>query len=324
MVLPKHPVLSYLPILTLSTSYYRYRQAILRYFKPLQSLQIEFGYRSVWLKAWRHWTDLGPDCPKKEDDQPTPRPQKADKKKWFELAALAVKHGFESDQLSHLTSLNPDREIAREVLNTARDPTYFRYDNSALEDYLNRMPVMFDQIAIPKSPSLVNPPLLVNGPGEGLERRCGRVFERAYRDDREHLFIDKFSHPRVGEGTAVSSLFVRASVYFAFFGESFKSGMLPVLGDKSRPLNEGEAVASTEVTRNASYRPQQATFTTGVRTPQQIPSAMVREGPSDAIVVDNEGDQELASSTQMALALSKGGEMEVRYLSFIFNALVNL
>ena len=71
--------------------------------------QIEFGYRSVWLKAWRHWTDLGPDCPKKEDDQPTPRPQKADQKKWFELASLAVKHGFESDQLSHLTSLNPDR-----------------------------------------------------------------------------------------------------------------------------------------------------------------------------------------------------------------------
>ncbi|KAF2178253.1 hypothetical protein K469DRAFT_599807, partial [Zopfia rhizophila CBS 207.26] len=264
--------------------------------------QVEFGYRSVWLKTWRQWTELIPECPKKEDGEPTPQPQKPDKTKWYELAALAAKHGFESDKISHFTSLNPDREIAIEGLKTARDPTYFKYDKSALETYLSRFPLMFDQIATPRSPSLVSPPLLVDGPGEGLERRCGRVFNRAYKDDREHLFLDAFCPPRAGEGKAISSFFVRASVYFAFFGDGFKS-------------------AISVDTQNSSLS---ISHSTGASVPEQTSSSIVIAGPSDVIVVDNESSQEAESSTAMVLALSEDETFEVSKMEPHFNASVNL
>jgi hypothetical protein len=268
-----------------------------------------FGYRFVWLKIWRDWTDLIPECPRKEDDEPIPRPQNPNKTKQCELGALAVKHGFESDEISHLASLNPDREIAKEGLMAARDPKYFKYDKSALEDYLNRIPLMFDQIATPRSPSLVSRPFLVDGPGEDLERRCGRVFNRAYKDDREHLSLDAFCPPRIGEGRAISSFFVRASVFFAFFGDELKSGVSDTQNssDKANQL-ESEAIANMEA-ETASLN---GSHSTGSSVPEQTSSSRVVAGPSDVTVVDNEDRQELESSTAMVLALlSEDETMEV-------------
>jgi hypothetical protein len=287
--------------------------------------QIEFGYRSVWLKTWRQWTELVPECPKKEDGKPTPQPQTPDPTKWYELAALAAKHGFESEQISHFTSLNPDVEIVKEALRTARDPRFFRYDKSALEDYLTGMLDTFDRIATPKSPSLVSPPLLVDGLGETLERRCGRVFDRAYKDDREHLFLGALSHSKAGEGSGISSFFVRTSVYFAFFGGKYTSTTrldIQNPNNKTNQVTEIEALDNTEseiAPQNGSHSLRRTSLITGVSTPEEgVSPVSARQPSSDIIVMDSEESQGWESSTAMVLALSEDEITEVRLLEASF------
>jgi hypothetical protein len=192
-----------------------------RVFRPESgnlSDQFEFGYRQVWLYSWRHFTELIEECPRKEDGHPTPVPQEPDEVLWYEFAVLASELGFESEQIRQLKSGNPDREVARKSLLRARDPRYFKYDEAVFECFVDQLVDMF-RAAIDILPTYIKPPLLVHGPGESLQRRCGRVFQKAYEDDRDFLFLDVLYDPRKGEGEGASSFYVRMSVYFAFFGD---------------------------------------------------------------------------------------------------------
>ena len=49
------------------------------------------------------------------------------------------------------------------------------------------------------------------------------MFNRAYKNNRENLFLNTFCPLRIEEGWAISSFFIRALVYFAFFRDDFKS-----------------------------------------------------------------------------------------------------
>ena len=94
---------------------------------------------------------------------------------------------------------------------------YFQYDPTEFDNFQTQIANMYKS-AKPISPNTKRPPLLVEGPGEALQRRCGRTFRQAHEDSRDFLFLDNFYDPRNGEGRGVSSLYIRASVFFAFFG----------------------------------------------------------------------------------------------------------
>ncbi|KAI0534967.1 hypothetical protein GGR58DRAFT_504754 [Xylaria digitata] len=162
--------------------------------------QFEFGYLQVWLYAWRHWTELVPEYPRKEDGEDTPMPQRPDPRRWCGIATLAAKVGFESDEISHLIASDPDREIARETLLKARDPEYFGYDESAFEGYVTQLVSIFS-LAREKPRVDSTPVMLVPGCGESLERRCGRVFDNAYKNDRKHLFLPQLYDLNLGNGS---------------------------------------------------------------------------------------------------------------------------
>ncbi|KAJ0100649.1 uncharacterized protein J7T55_010252, partial [Diaporthe amygdali] len=137
--------------------------------------QFEFGYRQVWLYAWRHWTKLIPECPKKDDNDYTPVPQRPDPKAWYGMASLAARVGFESDEIERLRSSDPDREMAREALFRARDPEHFKYEDTALDGYVAEISRIF-KCASEMIPEETKPAMLVPGPGEDVKRRSGRVF----------------------------------------------------------------------------------------------------------------------------------------------------
>jgi hypothetical protein len=110
-------------------------------------------------------------------------------------------------------------------------------------------------------------------------------------------------------------------VYFAFFGDGFKSGVsvdLPNLSDKASQLTEIEAIANMEA-ETASLNGSVA---------DQTLSSIVVAGPPDVIVVDSEDRQELESSTAMVLALSSEDEimevskMESHGVSFLIRWLI--
>jgi len=175
--------------------------------------QFEFGYRTVWLHAWRHWTEHVPECPRKEDDEDTPLPQEPNPRKWYEIGVLARRSGFESDEIQRLVSLNPDREVARKHLERACDLS--ESNTSEIESYITQICSIYEEIRARPS-VLTEPHCSVTECGEALERRCGRVFSKAYKDDRKHLFLGNLYNP--DESTGVSSFFIRASVFYAFFG----------------------------------------------------------------------------------------------------------
>ena len=88
---------------------------------------------------------------------------------------------------------------------------------------------MFDT-AIEKPDPGGQPTLLVDGPGEAVSRRCGRIFENAHSRTRKYLFLRSIYEPTIGEGDGISSFFVRRSVFFAFFGRPPKNSLFEQQG----------------------------------------------------------------------------------------------
>jgi hypothetical protein len=188
--------------------------------------QFELGYLQLWLGVFRDWTKLGPGVPKKEPGEKKPVPQSSDPKKWYQLAALARKSGFESDMILQLLDQDPDRKSAKDFLLMARPPEDFEYDARAFESFVTRIADILKS-ANERPQRSQKPSLLVFGPGESLERRCGRTFNNAWKADRKHLFLDTLYAPQRGNGGGVSSFLVRSSVFFHFFGRLDTANMSP-------------------------------------------------------------------------------------------------
>lgn len=59
--------------------------------------------------------------------------------------------------------------------------------------------------------------MLTNGAGEPVDRRRGRCYESAYERDKQHMFFAILSQPIDSSAESVTSLFIRKSVFSAFF-----------------------------------------------------------------------------------------------------------
>ncbi|KAI3573907.1 hypothetical protein IWW34DRAFT_854835 [Fusarium oxysporum f. sp. albedinis] len=240
--------------------------------------QFEFSYQQIWLYAWRYWVELIPECPRKEEGEATPIPGRPDPRRWRDLARLAARLGFESDEIDKFLNSDPDQEIAREALLKARSPEHFVYDDSAFESYVTEVCRIFN-LAREKPTNNLKPCLLVPGCGESLARRCGRVFDNAYMADRKHLFLPYIHGKANGEASGVSSFAVRASVYFAFFGKRLPAGNTSTeLSDvyvSSNSMDEGRVNSPVILPDSLSAtQGQQGTASTTVVTPAtpEIPS----------------------------------------------------
>ncbi|KAG4276902.1 hypothetical protein FPRO04_14216 [Fusarium proliferatum] len=240
--------------------------------------QFEFSYQQIWLYAWRYWVELIPECPRKEEGEATPIPGRPDPRRWRDLARLAARLGFESDEIDKFLNSDPDQEIAREALLKARSPEHFVYDDSAFESYVTEVCRIFN-LAREKPTNNLKPCLLVPGCGESLARRCGRVFDNAYMADRKHLFLPYIHGKANGEASGVSSFAVRVSVYFAFFGKRLPAGNTSTeLSDvyvSSNSADEGRVNSPVILPDSLSAtQGQQGTASTTVVTPAtpEVPS----------------------------------------------------
>ncbi|KAF2458845.1 hypothetical protein BDY21DRAFT_283526 [Lineolata rhizophorae] len=179
--------------------------------------QIEFGYRQIYIYAMRYILDMVPERARKEDGHATPQPRKPSPRLWNDIANLAYRLGFESLEINRLRLLNPDYEIARDALLTARQPGRFEYDD--FESLIAKTAEIF-QAAREKSNPARKHSYVVDGPGEDIPRRCGWLFEKCYEYDQNFIFLEFLDRPSMDTGGGITSLFVRKSVYNAFFGTS--------------------------------------------------------------------------------------------------------
>ncbi|EXA31404.1 hypothetical protein FOVG_17301 [Fusarium oxysporum f. sp. pisi HDV247] len=149
-------------------------------------------------------------------------------KAWFQLAIEAQRLGFSSAEITRLVSEDPDRELALKTLLLARPESEYEYDRSDIDDLVSSAVQLF-RSARKRRPDSVEPKFTTGGAGEPIPHRCGRQYSGAYEHDRQFFTVSYFSLP-IARDMDVTSLFVRRSVFHAFFR-----------------LNEGNEVTSDEV-----------------------------------------------------------------------------
>ena len=142
----------------------------------------------------------------------------ADETVLCEFAALTYRLGFESDEVCALKQRSPDREIARSALLKARKPDRYEYDDVVLESHIAQIVRMFSTATLLRSEQLT--PVLVSDDPDASGNRCGFPDEQAQEEDSTLLFISSLHDASEEQGEAITSFFVRRSVYFAFFGKS--------------------------------------------------------------------------------------------------------
>ena len=174
--------------------------------------------------------------------------------------------------------------MARKVLLMGRSTRFFEYDQADFERFQSQLVNMF-QTAKSRAPTCTKPPLLVDGAGEALQRRCRRIFRQAYEYDRNFLFLDAFYDLIPENGNSIS-FFVRASVFFAFFGRyiPYNSINTGLTSQSSNLPSEARAEDEIDLQRTSPKRP----VTPPGRTAAMPASARVdmrREAPSAAIAL---------------------------------------
>jgi hypothetical protein len=179
--------------------------------------QIEFGYRQLYLFALRHFPRMIGECPKKEKDRPKPTIEEPDPVTWYRFALLADQLGFDSEVIRQLKADDPYKVEARNFLLKHNPPELYTYDQQLFEECVEQM-ARTRAAVVEKDRQHIKPPVVVDGPGEPLPRRCGRFFQTAYEYERNYLFLDVLYDATDARGKGITSFFVRRSTYFAFFG----------------------------------------------------------------------------------------------------------
>ncbi len=183
----------------------------------------DFAYRSLWLYTMQNATDLPPPTELPSEETKTkkkrlakPRPGKVDEVALSNFAALAIRLGFKSDQISALSQRSADREIARAALLNARKSDHYEYTDATLESNVEQIVRLFDTATSVQVEQVC--PAFVSDDPEASGVRCGFPDDKAHTRDAASLTIANLHVEVTEQGESITSFFVRRSVYFAFFG----------------------------------------------------------------------------------------------------------
>lgn len=178
--------------------------------------RISSGYRQIWMYAMRHYPDMAKDlqCGPKANPTRAKARARADEGVIHGMATLAKKLGFRTPPIKAILRQSPDHQIARAALLKARKPDHYHYDRETFESLVEQIAGCF-ALAIPNEAA---PVAHTTGWAIQLKERCGVPQEQTQQLDRPHIFFDTLHSATVSQRN-LSSLEVRRSVYYAFFGK---------------------------------------------------------------------------------------------------------
>lgn len=217
--------------------------------------QIEFGYRQLHLFALRHFARMIEECLKKEKDRPKPTIQEPDPVTWSQFALLADRLGFDSEVIRRLKADDPYRAEARNFLLKHNSPKLYTFNPQLFEECVEQM-ARTRAAVVEKVRQHIKPPVVVDGLGEPLPRRCGRFFQTAYEYERNYLFLDVLYDDTDARGKGITSFFVCRSAYFAFFGRRVPSATAEVPQPPRNP--EGNMSRGSDGASPSGPAPSQA------------------------------------------------------------------
>ncbi|KAE8130756.1 hypothetical protein BDV38DRAFT_276525 [Aspergillus pseudotamarii] len=178
--------------------------------------RISSGYRQIWMYAMRHYPDMAKDLQRGPKANPTRAKARAraDESVIHGMATLAKQLGFHTPPIKAILRQSPDQQIARAALLKARKPDHYHYDHETFESLVEQIAGYF-ALAIPNEAA---PVAYITGRAIQLKERCGVPQEQTQQLDRPHIFFDTLHSATVSQRN-LSSLEVRRSVYYAFFGK---------------------------------------------------------------------------------------------------------
>ncbi|KAE8391594.1 hypothetical protein BDV23DRAFT_69197 [Aspergillus alliaceus] len=178
--------------------------------------RISSGYRQIWMYAMRHYPDMAKDLQRGPKANPTRAKARAtaDESVIHRIATLAKQLGFRTPPIKAILRQSPDHQIARAALLKARKPDHYHYDHETFESLVEQIAGYF-ALAIPNKAA---PVAHITGRAIQLKERCGVPQEQIQQLDRPHIFFDTLHSATVSQRN-LSSLEVRRSVYYAFFGK---------------------------------------------------------------------------------------------------------
>jgi hypothetical protein len=184
--------------------------SLLRSIPVRETGRFNVSYRVLWLYALREYPDI-PAVPQRK--LAGPGTGQVNERVLFEFALLAHKLGFRSEQIKTLLERDPDREIARRLLLTAREPDRFQFRD--LEGSVTEVMKLIRSAHPICDSEIIDEDNLKDA---GIPLRSGRPKLPDHLRDKPYLFLDTM-HGDVVCGSAVTSFFIQRSTYFAFFGK---------------------------------------------------------------------------------------------------------
>ncbi|PNP84300.1 hypothetical protein FNYG_02373 [Fusarium nygamai] len=214
--------------------------------------------KSLYLYIMQDLVELTGEWPLLEDGEEPPETPFRHPTNWHQLAQNARRLGFESDEIMRLAVTNPDEQVASKALQDARPTAFYEYDESEMQNILCRIVHAFER-ARARDFTDIESTFTTIGSGEPIARRCGRQYSGAYMRDRWSFDLSAFSR-RTSESRDITSLFVRKSVFHAFWRlNEDRDGDEPMLhpegsspGPQTRESDQPpEAPATSESTESA-------------------------------------------------------------------------
>ena len=172
----------------------------------------DIAYRQLWLYALREHHNMAATLNKKLAG---PNVTQVDETVLFRFAWLADKLGFRTKQISALLQRDPDREMARRFLQSARKPPEFEFDD--IESSITSITDVFatarhltvdyfvDEYDVKSN---AKPPA-----------RCGLPHVLDQAQDKRMLYLDKLYRDVETQSSTMSSLFVQRATCFLFLGK---------------------------------------------------------------------------------------------------------
>ncbi|KAF4944801.1 hypothetical protein FSARC_14575 [Fusarium sarcochroum] len=161
---------------------------------------------------------------------------------WHLLAKRAQELGFVSAEINRLALDNPDCQVALTALHDARPPSQYKFDDLQLPGLVDSIVGTFEE-AMEYPPRADTTSFTTTSIGEPIKRRCGCQYFDAYVCDRWMFKLSEFSRS-TPESTDITSLFVRKSVFHAFWRvEEEEDETMPLANSPDTPpQNESNQV----------------------------------------------------------------------------------
>lgn len=277
------------------------------------AMQFETAFQQLYLSIMRRIFDLdGNEKPLKDVGRKAWTVREPDPIEEFCLAQEAFKFGFESQEIARLRAMDPFMEKARRQL---ADQDVANYDIISLNSILRATADMYQAASNEaKSQTKSEPDMLATDDGPPIQRRSGRQSVKSYEKDRVHMFLTIMHLPPAGSNRTITTLFVRKSVFLAFFpsvniGRDWATPDDDGLANAPEILVSPELSPSPESTMHSPHIAQDNVEASAINRrdhASSVPDAMLGQGEIEMSPTDHRD-----STTSIPNAMPGQGEIEM-------------